>query len=52
MGNQVPVQSDTPWNLILEFNLLAQFEDDFKRNFKIVGSNSLANVRDAYNYYK
>lgn len=38
MGNQVPVQSDTPWNLILEFNLLAQFEDDFRENFKIVGS--------------
>lgn len=38
MGNQVPVQSDTPWNLILEFNLLAQFEDDFRENVKIVGS--------------
>lgn len=37
-GNQFSVHSDIPWNLILEFNLLAQFEDDFKRNFKIVGS--------------
>lgn len=38
MRNQVLAQSDIPWNLILEFNLLAQFKDDFKRNFKIVGS--------------